>query len=163
MYYAGIGSRKTPKNTLELMAYIAKELSKSWTLRSGHAGGADQAFEYSAAKKEIYIPWHGFNGAGKECIVPKFTQLQVDIAASHHPAWYRCTPVVQRMHMRNVCQVLGEDCVTPSTMVICWTPNGDSSGGTGQAIRIAKSYNIPVFDLALPDTVIKLAEFVYEV
>jgi len=29
---------------------------------------------------------------------------------------------------------------------LCWTKNGKSSGGTGQAIRIANDYKIPVFD-----------------
>ncbi|NMA16004.1 MAG: hypothetical protein GX935_02005, partial [Erysipelotrichia bacterium] len=30
--------------------------------------------------------------------------------------------------------------------IICWTKNGSGSGGTGQAIRIAKAYDIPIFD-----------------
>lgn len=29
---------------------------------------------------------------------------------------------------------------------ICWTKNGSGQGGTGQALRIAKAYNIPIFD-----------------
>lgn len=62
------------------------------------------------------------------------------------------------MHARNVLQILGQR--TPFTLkskcVVCWTPDGaDGSstetsiltGGTGQAIRIAKAYGVPVFNL----------------
>ena len=38
-----------------------------------------------------------------------------------------------------------------SKFVICWTKNGKGTGGTGQAIRIAKGFGIPVFDLAIKD------------
>lgn len=44
-------------------------------------------------------------------------------------------------------QVLGYDLKTPSDMVICWTKDGGASGGTGQALRIAKDYNIPIYNL----------------
>jgi hypothetical protein len=32
-------------------------------------------------------------------------------------------------------------------MVVCWTKDGKSSGGTGQALRIAEYYSIPIFNL----------------
>ena len=48
---------------------------------------------------------------------------------------------------RNALQVLGTDGQTPVDFIMCWTPNGSGSGGTGQAIRIARALNIPVFDL----------------
>jgi hypothetical protein len=31
--------------------------------------------------------------------------------------------------------------------VVCWTSDGKASGGTGQAIRIAKYYEIPTYNL----------------
>ncbi len=48
---------------------------------------------------------------------------------------------------RNCHQVLGCDLRTPSDFIICWTKNGKGLGGTGQALRIAKEYNIPIFDI----------------
>ena len=51
---------------------------------------------------------------------------------------------------RNICQVLGEDPTDPSgysKVVVCWTPKGGIIGGTGQALRIAKRYDIPVLNL----------------
>ena len=43
--YAGIGSRETPPTVLDLMGRFASQLSiQGWVLRTGMAGGADQAF-----------------------------------------------------------------------------------------------------------------------
>jgi hypothetical protein len=67
-----------------------------------------------------------------------------------HPAWPRLSQGAQRLHARNCHQVLGLDLRTPSAFVVCWTPNGSGSGGTGTAIKLACSRNIPVFDLGKP-------------
>lgn len=48
-------------------------------------------------------------------------------------------------------------------MVICWTKEGKRGGGTGQALRIAQHFYIPIFDLALPDAGEKLCAFVEKV
>jgi predicted Rossmann fold nucleotide-binding protein DprA/Smf involved in DNA uptake len=45
-YYAGIGSRETPKEICNKMTEIASLLEKQdFVLRSGGANGADSAFE----------------------------------------------------------------------------------------------------------------------
>jgi hypothetical protein len=49
---------------------------------------------------------------------------------------------------RNYRQIRGLD-APDSKFVICWTPNGELKGGTAQAIKIAKNYGIPVFNLAI--------------
>lgn len=54
--------------------------------------------------------------------------------------------LTDKLQARNSYQILGLDLNTPSNFVICWTKNGKGSGGTGQAIRIARAYNIPIFD-----------------
>ena len=51
------------------------------------------------------------------------------------------------MHIRNVAQVLGNDLKDHSRFVVCWTKGGLGQGGTGQAIRIARKFCVPVFDL----------------
>jgi len=151
LYYAGIGSRKTPQHILTLMTDIAQVMHAfHFTLRSGGADGADTAFERGAgAKKEIFLPWAGYNGRsnGPGIFVPPDKPDMFNIAKQFHPAWHRCSPGAQRLHARNVCQILGLDLETPSSLVVCWTPNGSGSGGTGQALRIAKGYDIPIFDL----------------
>ena len=48
---------------------------------------------------------------------------------------------------RNSYQVMGKELNDPVLFVLCWTHLGQGSGGTGQAIRIAKHQGIPVLDL----------------
>lgn len=167
MLYAGIGSRSSPRDVLEVMQYIGGYLANiGWTLRSGHADGADMAFEMGATeqngKLEIFLPWDGFNGAKQSAthIVPSFKGQMMDIAATHHPYWHRLSNGAQKLHARNVCQILGANCDAPVDCVICWTPEAKSGGGTGQAIRIANTYGIPVFDLASDVQRNALMEFV---
>lgn len=166
--YAGIGSRQTPQDVLQAMFDIGKALAGSWILRSGHADGADLAFELGCdqnqGKKEIFIPWDGFNGASVRSgfIVPAFTDAALQIARKAHPAWDRCSTAAKKLHARNVYQILGISLDDPVDMVICWTPNASGSGGTGQAIRIAKSLNIPVFDIASQEQAISCCEFIQE-
>ena len=47
---------------------------------------------------------------------------------------------------RNGYQVLGADLQTPTDFIICYTKDGKGEGGTGQALRIAKDYDIQVCD-----------------
>lgn len=69
------------------------------------------------------------------------------IAQHFHPAWERCSQGAQKLHTRNVPQVLGQTLSSPVRFVLCWTKDGRASGGTGQAIRIAEHLRIPVLNL----------------
>ena len=147
-YYTGIGSRRTPIEISVLMTKIALKLSNTglWTVRSGGAAGADAAFEIGTALSgliEIYRPKHA-------------TPEALKMAESVHPAWNRCSDYAKQLHARNCFQVLGPSLDSPSKYVICWTPDGAehrhetsiNTGGTGQAIRIASLYKVPVFNMA---------------
>jgi len=147
IYYAGVGSRETPPDILKLMRLISHKFSLyGWTLRSGGAIGADRAFESNAVLKQIFYEEDA-------------TTEVIEIAASFHPAWHNCKPRARRLHGRNVFQVLGRDLNSPSSFVVCWTPDGCTTdkarsittGGTGTAISVADHYKIPVFNLARPD------------
>lgn len=142
--YAGIGARDTPGAILDVMQQFAQD-ARALTLRSGGAIGADSAFERGARMTEIWLPWHGYNARHSLHIV---TAAAVAEAARFHPAWKRCTPAVQKMHGRNMHIILGVDLQTPVEFVVCWTKGGDVVGGTGQAIRCALHYSIPVYNLA---------------
>lgn len=150
-YYTGIGSRETPLEILGLMATIGLRLADHrYTLRSGGADGADSAFARGCAsgngRSEIYLPWVGFNSV-QTGIVPTEWGPALALAEQFHPAWDRCSSGARKLHARNGFQVLGLDLATPSRFVMCWTRGGLGGGGTGQAIRIARSKNIPVYDL----------------
>jgi hypothetical protein len=146
-YYAGIGSRKTPDDVLIMMAKIAEIMAiEGFILRSGGAEGADTAFAVGCSlgkgKGEIFRPEHVPDVCWSYATVRQF-----------HPAPDRLSPYVTKLMARNAYQILGRDGNTPVERVICWTPNGKGEGGTGQAIRIAQHYNIPVHDLG--DTEVK--------
>lgn len=168
--YAGIGSRRTPTETLRQMAGIAEELaSHDYLLRSGHAEGADLAFESRAKAKEIHLPWEAYNNAPTNnpdywtvnMQSPKRIEL-LDITARHHPAWERLTNGGKLLMCRNTTIILGKNLDQYVKMVICWTPGGRLEGGTAHGIRLAHSYDIPVFNIALPEDQQKLCRFVQE-
>jgi len=147
-FYAGIGSRETPQSVLQEMTRIAEALSMAgYVLRSGGADGADTAFEKGAQHAEIYLPWAGFNGNASPLFGPRMSRQCMTIAAEHHPNWGELSDAARKLHARNTAQVLGPQCDAFSDFVVCWTKNG--KGGTGQAIRVARHYNIPVYDLGV--------------
>jgi len=158
-FYTGIGSRKTPKAVLDIMARLATKLAEDgWTLRSGGASGADSAFEAGAVEaggsSEIYLEQHA-------------TTRSMEIASQFHPAWDRCSPYARRLHGRNAFQVLGINLNRPSRFVVCWTPDGAvthservrETGGTGTAISIADHFHVPVFNLARPDHLKRIGRY----
>lgn len=155
--YTGIGSRETPSATQGTIYRIAEFLARNGlTLRSGGADGADQAFERGAVlgPSEIYLPWKGFNG--NRSLLFDIPAEAFTIAGKFHPGWNHLTEPVRRLMARNAQQVLGMDLNSPSAFVLCWTPDGadgllkkttSKTGGTGQAIRIAAHYGVPVINL----------------
>jgi hypothetical protein len=146
--YAGVGSRKTPADILLAMQDVAYSLALlGWTLRSGGAIGADKAFEAGCneakGSKEIFY-------------ADDATPEAFEIAAKTHPMWHQLSPFARKLHARNSFQILGKKLDSPSCFVLCWTPDGSNgttipttlqSGGTGQAIRLASKYYIPVINM----------------
>lgn len=146
--YAGIGSRKTPENILEIMKEIAKNLAKDgYTLRSGGAEGADSAFEKGCdevgGKKEIYLPWKNFNGNSSSLY--DISEESFELAKRFHPAWTYLKHGAKCLHSRNGYQVLGLDLNTPVSLIVYYA---NKTGGTDQALRIAAWRKIPVVNLA---------------
>lgn len=147
--YAGIGSRKTPPDVMISMTQAAANLEiMGLKLRSGSADGADIAFEIGVRRsgmKDIYLPWKGFNNSKSSLY--HISPEALAMAEEYHPGWHNLSQGVQKLMARNCYQVLGEELDDPSLFILCWTPNGSGSGGTGQAIRIARDFDIPVFDM----------------
>lgn len=152
-YYAGIGSRKTPECALGRMRnYAARLAERGFIFRSGGAPGADTAFEEGTVnfphQRRIYLPWPGYNNHWDGMVVGHDISLQ-EIAARYHPNWGCCKPGARKLHTRNVAQILGHaEPHVLSRFVLCWTEGARGGGGTGQAIRIARAYGVPVYDLA---------------
>ena len=157
--YAGIGSRETPEPILRMMFKIAAYLAKKgYILRSGAADGADKAFELGCVseggKKEIWLPWKGFNDHEDTGLYPNPGHFaKAEVALSH---WAKLTQGAKRLHARNVGQVFGAHLTDPVDFVLCWTPDGaitrdqctSKTGGTATAIKLASDANIPVINIA---------------
>ena len=163
MIYAGIGSRETPSDVMVTMSKLAKYFAHlGWILRSGGANGADSAFEAGCDEesggKEIYLPWKGFNG--KVSLLNWISPEALEMAALYHPAWNKLNDAARRLMARNCYQVMGGNLDCPSDFIVCWTKDGKASGGTGQAVRIAIDYGIPVFNLYNTADRLLLKEFV---
>lgn len=150
MIYSGIGSRETPPEYIKQMTSVGRFMA-SWghTLRSGAAAGADTAFEIGCDEqegtKEVYLPYERFRGHQSSLFGS--TREARMIAKEFHPNWAGLGDTGRAFMTRNVYQVLGQDLKTPTHFVICWTPNGKVTGGTGQALRIALHHEIPIFNL----------------
>jgi len=147
MIYAGIGSRRTPNIILRKMIILGELFGKwNFTLRSGGATGADTAFETGCdrvnGKKEIYLPWKGFNNNTSELY--DLTEDAVKLAKKFHPKFNSLTYKAKQFHSRNSYQVLGYSLNKPANFIMCYT---DGTGGTQQALRIAKYYKIPIFNM----------------
>ena len=158
-----IGSRETPANILETLVNIAAKLmANGHTVRSGAAGGADEtvntAYHRNArngiqqTEPEIFVPWYGF---GKEIQGSLKYQIQgsnteaAKIAEQIHPAWERCSQGAQKLHTRNVCQILGADIKTPSDVVLYWCKEqfGKPTGGTATAVNLASKHKVTTINM----------------
>lgn len=167
MYWTGIGSRETPKNIQKWMQAIAYIISKQGhTLRSGKAEGADLAFQrglelaYFETKQgngEIYLPfdnWHRQYCCLWDVYVrsPNSTQKALKIASEIHGAWNKVRNIYRPYHIRNVFQIMGPRVAEDelSSFVLFWAPevNDVVSGGTATAVHLARSLNIPTFNMS---------------
>lgn len=171
MHYTLVGSRETPvESGIILEALVDMLATHHYVGRSGGADGADSALEYqlreSVGLKEIYLPWQSFNGReadGVEYInastMPNYKQA-MEIAKATHPAWDKCSQGAQKLHARNVYQVLGKDLASPSSVLICWAiPTAKGvRGGTNTAVQLAKANHVPVLNIHGMDLTTALTE-----
>jgi O-acetyl-ADP-ribose deacetylase (regulator of RNase III) len=151
--FAGVGSRETPEPVLALMREVGALLAQSgWILRTGEAVGADSAFREGA--EAAGHPGEIFTIKPRPDIAGSIFDLRpvhLRMLNSVHPKPEALSPVGRKLMARNGSQVFGTDFREPSDLVVCWTVGGKGGGGTGQAIRLARSVGIPVLDLGRPE------------
>lgn len=166
LYYTGVGSRETPPLVCNTLTEISQFLcTKGFALRSGHAKGADEAFEAGSTNPldQIFLPSYNFRGSKSKYHTP--CSESYSIAEQFHPKWEAVAPHDRAYMARNSYQVLGPALDSPSEFLLCWTPDGATSktslasGGTGQAIRLANHYNIPIFNFANNDAHYKFIQY----
>lgn len=149
---AGIGSRQTPDHVLKEMELIGQWAKTNEVLvYSGHAEGADYAFERGAQEfTRAFLPWKNFNkelphlGVSIDIGGDKSLDVWVD---QYHPAPEHLSFGGRKLMRRNVCQILSQSLNDPVKAVVCWTASGGLSGGTAFAMRIAASLDIPILNM----------------
>jgi len=188
-FIAGIGSRSiTSKESLFKIKVIFCMQLAGFHTNSGCADGDDTSSEYGSNLATNFrnkylgerllpfnqsfsgiLPWDGFNGKyerdGYTCQIP---DSAFELTAKFHKGWDYLPDPVKRLMARNALQVLGLDLRAPVKMILCSTPDavfhGDQTtnktGGTGQAIRIASSYNIPIFNTMFSEHRERLSNFI---
>ena len=161
MIYAGIGATETPEDVKNTMIRIGKSLAlRGHILRSGGARGADTAFE------------QGCDAAGGQKIIYKadtaYSEAAMALAVLHHPMGEGLRNYPHRGYLiRDGYQVVGKKLDQPSDFVVCWTDDGSEgettrkTRGTGQALRIAYSLGIPIFNLRNADSMPRLKAFLH--
>lgn len=148
---AGIGSRETPKQGRRALEAIGAWCAAHgvWG-RSGHAKGADAAFEVGCAGQCVsYVPWTRYNQdlqTGAKRVPYRRCPRTEGLLFSVHPKAHTLSDTDISFHGRNVWIVLGPDLASPVDAVVCWTPGGRKVGGTATGIALAEKYGIPVFN-----------------
>ena len=183
--YAGIGSRKTPWDICLEMRTTAVILALSdFTLRSGRAFRADQAFEMgcddAGGKKEIFLPIAGFPrqwNEPEEVWRPRDLRKHVSVWSGPSQAafemaralldpqhWHLCGNFGRLAHARNCHQILGWDLASPVDFVLAYSllRDGKPTGGTATAIRIAEQRGIKVYNFAIQSDLEEWRSFQHE-
>jgi hypothetical protein len=159
--YAGIGSRDTPGAVLAVCEQIARALAaRGWRLRTGHAPGADQAFERGAgANADVFLPWPAFEQAVpvRGAAYGRPAAGALEIAREHSADWAVLGSDVRALRARNCHQILGATLAEAARFAVCWTADGTLDGrvpgpdGTAHTLRLCAALKVPVYNLARPE------------
>lgn len=161
-WYAGVGSRETPEDVLQLMQELSLELySKGYALSSGDATGADRAFWKGATKSPYYrhlgariylsAAWVRGRAADPENYFYNALSYHTfgeakDTAEIARGGWYGLNEWGVNLHTRNVFQILGSNLTEHVQFLIYWAkPIGKTEkvkGGTNTALQIAKRFGV---------------------
>jgi hypothetical protein len=170
--YAGIGSRTITETEQKQIHKIAKSFAeKDYIVYSGNAEGADIAFQTgSQGKCVLLVPWKNFN---KDKYDHSKSLAKFDVGDTvdgnsstdkFHPNPKSLSQGGRRMMSRNWHQIVGYDQYPKVSFVMCCADQDENGifGGTGQACRIAKSMNIPIFNIRTLTWIDDLVKFLKE-
>lgn len=170
--FAGVGSRKTPDDVLEIMRRLSHCLyDKGWMGQSGDADKADTAFHEGAMRSSrypelgfaAYLAWNGYEK--KSTGERRFDDPTLGLYdASMFENWEAARDIAYNaregfdgldrggiaLHTRNAYQALSPSLMDPVQRMFCWAKpvtNGKVDGGTNTAVQLARMYSIPLTNL----------------
>lgn len=163
MRIALIGSRKAPRNILNLAVVMGRAFSNEGHIGlSGGAPGMDDAWmkDYDRSLSKIILPWQGFNDhyESEGYVVWRNQPNDVKIRSLVHAYsvtsyWDNVKRGAQNLFARNALQVLDLDCMQPVDEIYYWAPEVKQriSGGTRVAVDIGRKFGIPAYNLYFND------------
>lgn len=176
LIFTGVGHRKgVPNRIRDKATMLTKWLcDRNVRLRTGDADGMDRIFREAAPidMVEFFAPLGRYNPHPNATIIAPNNMAEcpyrkaVSITEFVHPAFHYLGDFERELHIRNVFELLGPNLDRPSDFMVCWTEDGAvdrttrKTGGTGQAIRIANKYGIPVFNLQRSDFESEFSKFI---
>ena len=161
------GNKEAPPEILDKIAQLAQYLeSKGFTIRVGGDGPVEDAAEMATHKKEVLLPWRGFNDKESPTTFP--IERAFHIAKMFHPTWDHMKKGVQSILAKNARLVMGNKMMSPATLLLCWTEDGAEdrrevtmkTGLAAHPIRIAAGSGVRIFNLGRPDAESRLRHFV---
>jgi hypothetical protein len=153
---ACFGARETPEPILDLMERLGEMLTRrGWKLRSGHAVGADYAWEKGAHKGDpmkmtVCLPFWRYNSelpmparaVAFQSLGETLRRRFIAEAKAQHPAYDRLPPGARLMLNRNAMIADG------TFLGLCWLDRSKpGGGGSGHTARILQGRGCPVLDL----------------
>lgn len=184
-HVACVGSRGITAQDIQFLTKIGYQLvSAGWTVHSGGAQGADQAFAVGAAEAlhheapgglVIHLPWTSYERAAADAAVRRsggqalldtvpFTDTERALALQFHPAADRLSRGGVTLMTRNVRIICPQGpSQRPVDLVIALPGDKPGGGGTGQALRLAAHFHIPLHDLRDPALTARYTERVQRV
>lgn len=166
MPYVATGNKDAPPDIQEQMRQAALELEKlGYTMRCGGMDGMEDFIEKTVSRKEIHLPWKGFNDKDS-----KFTftpNAAKELASKLQPGFEGLKPVIQTFLAKNVRMIMGKDLKSPAMFMIVWTEDGAETlqektvktGNSGHAIAVACTVRIPVFNFGKPGAYDRLKRY----
>jgi hypothetical protein len=184
MTYAGIGSRETPEDVLNLMTEAAKYLeSLGYTLNTGKTFIArpsnDPKYQKQYEERLAFSKKNnGKVGLDEEGADRAFSlgttkknlfgvnapvgKKELTVMEEIHPAPDKLTEGAKKLMARNTNQIFGENLDTPVDFVLFYAKETSNplrvAGGTGQAVEMARRKRIPTINMSKPNWKKKLDE-----
>lgn len=165
--YVIAANNDVPPEILTKFDELAKWLeSLDYTVRVGGMEGIEDRIEKLIGKKEVHLPWKGFNE--KESRFTYNSPRAFAIAKMFSPTFDTLKKGVQIFQAKNARLIMGDKMNSPALFLLCWTEDGAESlrertgrtGFTGHPIAIASGVGIQIFNLAKPDAEQRLKFYV---
>jgi len=162
-----IGNKEAPPSVIQAMTDDARFLElKGFTIRVGGDGPVEEAVEKAVSKKELILPWKGFNE--KDSPFTWAIERAHHIAKMFHSAYDNLPKGVKTILAGKARLIMGHKMMSPATVVLAWTEDGAENlrevtmktSFAGHPIKIASAAGIRVINYGKPDASGRLRHFV---